>query len=209
MPPAFHVPSLTDGLAKTSDVTQADMSNKIDIGRFWGRSGLKNMVLAGLGLLMLLVLAPQAAFAQAIGPVSNLPLPRFVSLKSDRVNVREGPAKDHATRWIYQRAGLPVEITAEFETWRKIRDSEGAEGWVLHSLLSGRRTALVQGKSGANITLYAKPNVQSGAAALLQPGVIGNIKSCDGSWCRIYGDDFEGYIQQFNVWGVYPEEKFN
>ena len=76
------------------------------------------------------------------GPVSGLPLPRYVSLKSDRVNVREGPSKEHPTLWIYERAALPVEITAEFETWRKIRDSEGAEGWVLHSLLSGRRTAL-------------------------------------------------------------------
>ena len=69
--------------------------------------------------------------------------PRYVSLKTDRVNLREGPSKDHRTAWVFQRAGLPVEIVAEYETWRRIRDSEGTEGWVLHSLLSGRRTALV------------------------------------------------------------------
>ncbi len=70
-------------------------------------------------------------------------MPRFVSLKSDKVNVRAGPTKDHDVTWVYTRSGLPVEITAEFENWRRIRDWEGAEGWVYHSLLSGRRTALV------------------------------------------------------------------
>ena len=78
-----------------------------------------------------------------MGSASGLPVPRYVSLKSDRVNLREGPSKDHRTTWVFQRAGLPVEITGEFEIWRKVRDSEGAEGWVLHSLLSGRRTVLV------------------------------------------------------------------
>src|SRR5262249_9722055 len=97
----------------------------------WLASGL---CLAALGF------APPAA-AQQIGTTTGLPVPRFVSLKSDRVNLREGPSKDHPTTWIFQRAGLPVEVTAEFDTWRKIRDADGLEGWVLHSLLSGRRTA--------------------------------------------------------------------
>ena len=79
----------------------------------------------------------------ASGPASGLPVPRYVSLKSDRVNVRAGPTKDHDVAWVFTRAGLPVEITAEFENWRRIRDWEGSEGWVYHSLLSGRRTAVV------------------------------------------------------------------
>ena len=98
--------------------------------------------------------------------MTGLPLPRYASLKTDRVNLREGPSKDHATKWVYQRAGLPVEITAEFDIWRKVRDSEGAEGWVLHSLLSGRRTALVGvGKKGADITR----STPSRAAAAASP----------------------------------------
>src|SRR5471032_2415903 len=84
-----------------------------------------------------------AATGEQTGSATGLTLPRYASLKTDRVNLREGPSKDHPTKWVFQRAGLPVEITAEFETWRKVRDSEGAEGWVLHSLLSGKRTALV------------------------------------------------------------------
>ena len=139
-------------------------------------------------------IAPLAA-ADAItkGSATGLPVPRYVSLKSDRVNLREGPSKDHRTSWVFQRAGLPVEITAEFETWRRIRDSEGAEGWVLHSLLSGRRTALVTpwAKSGT-VPLYAKPNAKADLAAELQPNVLGQIRNCDGQWCRFAPCQGEG-----------------
>jgi SH3-like domain-containing protein len=148
------------------------------------------------------------ARAQQTGAVTGRQVPRYVSLKTDRVNLREGPSKDHPTKWVFQRAGLPVEITAEFETWRKIRDSEGAEGWVLHSLLSGRRTALVgPGKQGQNFSLYSRPNLKSDLVATLQSGVIGNIRECDGDWCRIEGENFDGYIPQTQLWGAYPGEK--
>jgi len=161
-----------------------------------------------LALALFLGLVTAAAQAQQVGKVSGLPLPRFVSLKSDRVNLREGPSKDHRTTWVFERAGLPVEITAEFETWRKVRDSDGTEGWVLHSLLSGRRTALVAPwKKDQIFTLFAKPSAGAAPTARLQPGVIANIKTCDGSWCRVFGDGFDGFIQQTDLWGVYPNEK--
>ncbi len=148
------------------------------------------------------------AFADPVGSASGLPLPRYVSLKSDRVNLREGPSKDHRTTWVFLRAGLPVEITAEYDIWRKVRDSEGAEGWVLHSLLSGRRTALVTPwKKGVDSTLHEQPSAQSASVAILQPNVIANVRSCDGAWCRVFGDGFKGYIQQSDLWGVYPNEK--
>ena len=141
------------------------------------------------------------------GPMTGLSVPRYVSLKSDRVNLREGPSKDHRTSWVFERAGLPVEITAEFDTWRKIRDSEGSEGWVLHSLLSGRRTALVAPwKKDQSMPLYDQPRTDSSVVANLQSGVIGNVKKCDGEWCRINGDGFDGYEPQNNLWGVYPGE---
>ena len=159
-----------------------------------------------LALLAMGCAAP--AMAQSIGKASGLPLPRYVSLKSDHVNLREGPTKAHRTAWVFQRAGLPVEITAEAETWYRIRDSEGAEGWVLHSLLSGRRTALVAPwKKGEMMKLFAKADEASETVALLQPAVIANIRSCDGAWCRVRGEGFDGYIQQGNLWGVYPQEK--
>ena len=176
--------------------------------------------LRGLSLfaaaLAAMLLAPGAAFAQQMaaatgeqtGSATGLTLPRYASLKTDRVNLREGPSKDHATKWVFQRAGLPVEITAEFETWRKVRDSEGSEGWVLHSLLSGRRTALVApGKKDENFKIYGRANESADLAATLQSGVIANIRNCDGAWCLIDGDGFKGYIKQSNLWGVYPGEK--
>jgi SH3-like domain-containing protein len=147
------------------------------------------------------------AMAQT-GSVSGLPLPRYVSLKTDRVNLREGPSKDHRTKWVFHRTGLPVEITAEFETWRRVRDSEGAEGWVLHSLLSGRRTALVAPwRKGAELLLYSEPATTAPVVAKLEPNVITSLRSCDRAWCRISGTGFSGYIQQSDLWGVYPDEK--
>ena len=146
--------------------------------------------------------------ADPLGSVTALPLPRYASLKTDRVNLREGPSKDHATKWVFQRAGLPVEITGEFEIWRKVRDSEGAEGWVLHTLLSGRRTALVApGKKGENFKIFVRPGTGAEVAASLQSGVIANVRSCDGTWCFVDGNGFKGYIAQVVLWGVYPDEK--
>ena len=149
-----------------------------------------------------------AAGEVANGSASGLPLPRFVSLKSDRVNVRGGPTKDHDVTWVYTRAGLPVEITAEFENWRRIRDWEGAEGWVYHSLLSGRRTALVSPKAKDDlIPVCEKPDPESAVVAKLQGGVSGMVKRCTGNWCRVTGQGFDGWVEQDRLWGVYPEEK--
>jgi SH3-like domain-containing protein len=161
--------------------------------------------------LLTAVLGLDAGFAQAqqAGSATGLAIPRYVSLKSDHVNLREGPSKDHATKWIYQRAGLPVEITAESETWRRIRDSEGAEGWVLHSLLSGKRTVLIQPwkKNAPPLSLYAQPQESANVTAKLAPGVVASVKSCDGSWCRLKGEGYDGFMSQTNLWGVYPGEK--
>jgi SH3-like domain-containing protein len=156
------------------------------------------------------VLTLVAGVAQAGGDaVSNaLPVPRFVSLKTDRVNVRGGPDKDHDVTFIYTRAGWPVEITAEFDNWRRIRDSDGSEGWVYHSLLSGKRTAAVQLKAKSELAaIYAKPDAQSPVTAELQSGVLASVKSCTGGWCRIAGEGFDGWIEQNRLWGVYPDEK--
>ena len=150
--------------------------------------------------------------ARAEGPSgpSGLPLPRFVSLKAEKVNVRAGPTKENDVSWVYTRAGLPVEIIAEYENWRRIRDWEGAEGWVLHSLLSGRRTALIVAKAKAGdelIPVHASADGQSAVTAKLQVGVLGTVKRCNESWCRIVGEGFDGWIAQERLWGVYPNER--
>lgn len=168
------------------------------------RVSFAQALLAGLAAAASLLAAP--ALAQQTGPVTGLPLPRFANLKTDRVNLREGPSKEHATRVVYQKAGLPVEIVAEFETWRRIRDSEGTEGWVLHSLLSSKsRSAIVAPwRKGEILALRQEPRASAALAARLEPGVIAGVKSCDGQWCRLAGEGYEGFIEQANVWGVYP-----
>lgn len=166
----------------------------------------------GLGAILSVMAAPQAAQAvgEVKGTVTGLPVPRYVSLKSDRVSLREGPSKDHRISWIFQRAGLPVEVTAEFETWRRVRDAEGTEGWVLHSLLSGRRTALVLPWSRnreETIPLYSRADERSAVVARLTPHVLASVRSCAGSWCRVtVVGEHDGFIRQDRLWGVYPNE---
>ena len=142
---------------------------------------------------------------------SGLPLPRFVSLKADEVNVRRGPGWDHAVAWVFRRIGLPVEVIAEYDVWRQVRDSEGATGWVLGSLLSGRRTVLIAPwkTDRRTIDLYEVAERTNAVRAKLAPGVLGDVEHCDGKWCRIDAGGLSGFISQDLVWGVYPGEAIN
>jgi len=151
--------------------------------------------------------APVKPAKPEVGPRSGLPMPRFVSLKPDRVNVRVGPTRDQTISFIFQKAGLPVEVVAEFENWRRIRDSEGAEGWVMQSMLSGKRTALIAPWSKEKpLPLYAHADSGTAPVALLEPGVMASIKNCSSEWCRIQGTGFDGWIEQGKLWGAYPGE---
>jgi len=157
--------------------------------------------------IALLLAAPAGAGAQVQGATSGLPVPRYVSLKADKVNVRGGPSREYDVSWVFTRAGIPVEITAESDNWRRIRDSEGAEGWVFHSLLSGRRTVLVAPTmKGQTFPLYADASTSSRVVASLEPSVLATVRSCDRRWCRIFGRGFDGYMEQHLLWGVYPNE---
>lgn len=166
-----------------------------------------------------LLLSPNAATAQGaaaapgqtvtLGP-SGLPLPRFVSLKSGRVNSRVGPGLNYSVDWMYMKSGMPMEIIQEFDTWRRVRDADGSEGWINQSLLSGRRTAMVapwQRDKGGRINLFYEPDKDSGVVAMVEPGVMGSIKSCNGQWCEMTFDGHTGWLSQSLVWGAYPGEK--
>jgi SH3-like domain-containing protein len=155
--------------------------------------------------------SPTASAVQNVtrGP-SGLPLPRFVSLKSGRVNSRVGPGVNYAVDWLYLKPGLPMEIIQEYDNWRRVRDADGAEGWINQSLLSGRRTAIIapwqKGKS-TQLNLLKSPQAGAGTVALLEPGVIGSIESCDGDWCQINVAGHSGWLEQTYVWGAYPGEQ--
>jgi SH3-like domain-containing protein len=177
-----------------------------------GGSVVLRSVASIFGLAMAaLTLALPADIAQAqetTGSVSGLPIPRFVSLKPSDTPMREGPSKDHRIRWVFKREGMPVEIIAEFENWRRVRDSEGDDGWVYHARLSGRRTAQISPKLKVDtVTLHARDSDSAAVVARLQPGVIGAVEQCTGRWCRISGDGFDGWMPQERLWGVYPGER--
>jgi SH3-like domain-containing protein len=174
-------------------------------------------VQAGLGAMVLLAvisahgLSAQEKQSQSTVKLgaSGLQVPRFVSLKSNRVNVRKGPSTDHAVAWVFSRAGLPVEVIAEFEHWRQIRDSEGSEGWIFHALLSGRRTALILPwvKERKAIALLDDASTGADPVAQLEPGVLGSVHQCDGTWCNFTVGKYTGWIEQERLWGVYRSEK--
>ena len=157
--------------------------------------------------MMLMAFPAMAQPELPAGSSSGLPVPRFVSLKPDKVNVRAGPTRNHDVAWQFTRSGLPVEITAESDNWRRIRDWEGSEGWVYHSLLSGRRTAMVTSKHKDELVpLFAAAEDQTHVVARLQPGVSASVRKCTGKWCQINGAGFDGWIAQERLWGVYPNE---
>jgi SH3-like domain-containing protein len=154
----------------------------------------------------------QTAYAQDAVQrgASGLPLPRFVSLKSGRVNLRIGPGPDYAVSWRFVKAGLPVEIIQEYDNWRRIRDADGTEGWVNQSLLSGKRTALAapwnKGDEGKLVSLHSEPASAAAAVASLEPGVLTHVENCDGDWCMVEAGGASGYVRQSEIWGAYPGE---
>jgi len=143
----------------------------------------------------------------------GLPLPRFASTRSAPINVRVGPGTKYDIAWIYNRPDMPVEITAEFDIWRKIRDFDGTEGWVQQNLLSGSRTGLVQPwKKDADVSLLASAADTAAVRAYLGSGYRVDIRRCDGNWCQVdapaKGTTYSGYVRQSDLWGVYQGETF-
>lgn len=138
---------------------------------------------------------------------TEYPLPRFVSLRADKVYVRTGPGARYPIRWVFQKKDLPVEIILEYDTWRKVRDIEGAEGWVHQSLLSGARSAITQ--SSENIALYRRRNTDSRIMAYVEPQVVVRLIECNADWCLADAAGYRGWIPKAYIWGVYPQEQFD
>ncbi len=148
---------------------------------------------------------PQNSQSERAKGVSGLPLPRCVSIKSDAANVRRGPGTDFPLLWQYQRRNLPLEVIAEYDDWRRVRDHQGEEGWMKATLLSGARKVIVR-RSVHAVTLRAVPDATGGVVALVQPGVIGALEACKGDWCEVEVDRYHGWLPREQIWGVYPFE---
>ena len=161
---------------------------------------------AGIALSLLLVAVP--AGANGVGDVTGLPIPRFVSVKARPANVRVGPGTDYPLKWTFVRRFVPVEITAEYGDWRRVRDWDGSSGWILGALLSGRRTALAAPwLTGKTIALRSYAAAKAPLVARVQPKVFVHLDDCDGQWCKVSVRGAGGYIRQTRLWGVYPGER--
>ena len=147
--------------------------------------------------------AQESESVPGMAPPTGLPVPRFVSLRSAEVNVRTGPGTRYPVEWVFVKRDIPVEITAEFDTWRRIRDWEGTEGWVHQSMLSGKRAMVVLGDVR---TLRRTAGENAGGLARVEPGVAGKLLHCQTNWCEVNVGGYRGWLQKSEFWGVYPTE---
>ncbi len=168
-------------------------------------------IMALIGLCMGLALAhagttgARAAEQPETGPETKLPMPRYVSLRSGKVNLRRGPGLDYRIDWVFQRAGMPVRVIDEYGHWRRISDSDDAVGWVYHALLTSRRMALV---TETRLTLRAEPNGAANPTAHAEQGVVAQLLECATTWCLIAAGGAEGWVPKQAIWGVDPGEEF-
>ena len=160
--------------------------------------------MARLAAALLIGLALARADAPAAAQDEQLPLPRFVSLKADEVNMRAGPGESYPVEWVFTRKGLPVEVIAQYEHWRKIRDIDGTVGWVHQVMLSGQRTVLVNG-AGVH-TALEEPSLGADPAFRAEAGVQGSLLFCEPGWCRIEVAGVKGWLPMRELWGVYPKD---
>ena len=156
----------------------------------------------GLAVLVLL-LWPLVAVPQERGPVTNLPLPRYVSLKASEANIRRGPSLTHRIDWVFKRRGMPLRVTAEYGHWRRVQDRDGAGGWVHYTLLSGARTALVRAKM---LDMRARPDPDAMVVARLEQGVIARLDECGETWCALSAEGYGGWTLKSALWGIEPDE---
>ena len=172
-------------------------------GRFVNIStGVKRLVGAAVALFFL----AGAALAQQSGergPVTNLPLPRYVSLKASEGNVRRGPSLTHRIDWVFKRRDMPLQITAEHGHWRRVKDRDGAGGWVHYALLSGVRTVLVEKDM---LPVHTRPDGKARLAARFELGVVARLGDCTRTWCRISAGGYRGWARKEYLWGVAPDE---
>ncbi len=180
-----------------------------------GRVAFLVLLLMLAGPLATVSSLPALAQTQADNP-SGLPLPRFVTTRSAPINVRVGPGTKYEIAWNYLVSGVPVEIIQEFDTWRKIRDVDGDEGWVHQSLLIGNRagfaTPLV---ANGEVVMRAGRAADASVRARLAAGVKVSISACEENWCQVTATqaggkgNYTGWVQQEELWGVYPDESFD
>lgn len=143
--------------------------------------------------------AQQSDAGPAIGPETNLPLPRFVSLRAGEANVRRGPSLSHRIDWVFKRRDMPLQVIAEYGHWRRVIDRDGQGGWIHYRMLSGARTVLIEEE---NTALRARPETSALENAILEPGVVARLGDCSPDWCELTAGGYKGWVPKTQLWGV-------
>lgn len=179
--------------------------NNALVGQYMTKTGLIRLAsLASAGFLALALTDP--GLAEDRGSVTNLPIPRFVSLKTSKGNVRRGPSLTHRIDWVFTRRGMPLEVIGEYGHWREVRDQDGVGGWMHYTLISGARTGLVLDDLTA---LYARADLGAPMNARLEAGVIVSLDKCVPDWCRVHVEGVKGWMVKSALWGVLADEVFD
>ncbi len=156
-------------------------------------------------VLFILIAVLSTARAHA-GDAVPAAAPKYEALRFVKVNMHAGPGQQYPVLWVYQRRGLPVEITGSYDVWKKVVDPDGTTGWVQETMLSDKRTVLVKGKQR---TLRHDPRDDAEAVALAEPGTIAKVQSCASGWCAIKFDAYEGWMKESELWGLDKNESFD
>ena len=133
--------------------------------------------------------------------------PYWASIASGEAMMRTGPGRNYPGIWLYKRRDLPIRVVQIYPNWRKIEDPDGQQGWMLVTLLSDRRTAIV--RPGTPRDIRTRPDGNAPARYRAEAGVVGRLEKCDGSWCRILVGKRKGWIAQSDLWGVGAGEVFD
>ena len=157
----------------------------------------KNWVPAFAGMAILLL--SSSAFAQ-----EEKQPPYWASIASGQAMTHTGPGRNYPNVWLYQRRDLPIRVVKKYENWRQIQDPDGAQGWMLVTMLSDRRTAIV--KPGEPRPIRVGPYDDAKISARAEAGAVGRISKCNDGWCRIEIGNRRGYIRISDIWGVGPNE---
>lgn len=164
---------------------------------------LKTTVVAAVAAVALVVGGALYYAARDRRADDDRPPSRFVTVKADKANVRAGPGRNYPVRWVFVQPGIPVEILAEYDNWRQVRDWEGQEGWIHAAMLSRKRTIIVTGKKR---TLYRRAEASSPPVVILEPGIIAEIEDCTAEWCRVEVRNNRGWLRRGEFWGIEPGE---
>lgn len=169
---------------------------------------MSRLLLLGCAVLLCLAVLTRATWANdagapKVGPITNLPLPRYVSMKASEGNARRGPSLTHRIDWVFKRRDMPLRITAEHGHWRRVEDRDGQGGWIHYSLLSGVRTVIVEEDM---LPLLSRSEPDAPVVAVLESGVIARLGECDPDWCQLRSGGFRGWARKSNLWGVAADE---